>query len=188
MSNIPISSLPVAVALTGGEYVPLVQAGTTFRATVSQFNAANPANLPIGGLPGQALVKRSVANYDTTWRTVSGLGTVQEIDTGTGLAGGPITTIGTVSLAAIAPGTVLSNILGGISQPVPNPPSQVLDVIGSQQGDLLYRSATGWNTLPPSTSSFVLMTNGFGANPSWGPAGSGTVQSVGLSLPGIFTV
>ncbi len=43
MSNIPISSLPVAVSLTGEEQVPLVQAGTTKRTTTGAISA-----LPIG--------------------------------------------------------------------------------------------------------------------------------------------
>ncbi len=39
MSNIPISSLPIAVSLDGLEYVPLVQAGTTKRAALHQIIA-----------------------------------------------------------------------------------------------------------------------------------------------------
>lgn len=38
MANIPISSLPVAIALDGSEYVPLVQGGTTKRATIAQIS------------------------------------------------------------------------------------------------------------------------------------------------------
>lgn len=48
MSNIPISSLPVAVALDGSEYVPLVQGGTTRRATTAQISAVvGAAYVPI---------------------------------------------------------------------------------------------------------------------------------------------
>lgn len=38
MSNIPISSLPVVTSLDGTEYVPLVQGGTTKRATIADIS------------------------------------------------------------------------------------------------------------------------------------------------------
>lgn len=38
MSNIPILNLPVAISLTGTEYTPVVQGGTTKRAAVALFN------------------------------------------------------------------------------------------------------------------------------------------------------
>jgi hypothetical protein len=108
VSNIPISSIPIAVALDGTEYAPLVQGGTTKRATISLINSANIANIPAGGLTGQGLVKQSNTNYDTVWKTVSGFGTVQSVATGTGLTGGPITLTGTVSLAPFATGNLHS--------------------------------------------------------------------------------
>src|SRR6185437_11729477 len=166
MSNIPISSLPIAIALTGSEEVPLVQAGKTKSATVTLINASNIANIPAGGVTGQALVKESNINYDTIWKTVSGFGTVQEVDTGTGLTGGPITLTGTVSLASIATGNVLANTSGVSAAPVPTTPSSVLDVIGSTQGDLLYRGASGWAVLPPGTNGQILTTGGAAANPA----------------------
>src|SRR6185312_8893516 len=131
MSNLPISSLPIAIALTGREEVPLVQAGTTKSATVTLINSQNIANIPAGGLTGQGLVKQSNTNYDTIWKTVSGFGTVQEVDTGTGLTGGPITLTGTVSLASIATGNVLANTSGISAAPTPTTPGAVLDVIGA---------------------------------------------------------
>lgn len=188
MSNIPISSLPVAIGLDTSEYVPLVQAGTTKRAQVSLINSVNPANLPMGGLQGQGLVKQSNSNYDAIWKTVAGFGTVQEVDTGVGLTGGPITVTGTVALASIASNTLLANVTGASAAPIPNTPSAVLDTIGAVQGDVLYRGASGWAALAPGTSGFILTTGGTAANPSWSAAGSGSVTSVGLALPAIFTV
>jgi hypothetical protein len=188
MSNIPISSLPIAVALTGTEEVPLNQAGTTKSATVALINSQNIANIPAGGLTGQGLVKQSNTNYDTIWKTVSGFGTVQEVDTGTGLTGGPITLTGTVSLAPITSHTLLANITGGSAAPIPNTPTSVLDIIGATQGDILYRNASNWTVLPPGNSGQILTSGGAAANPSWSGVGSGSVQSVALVLPGIFTV
>lgn len=46
------------------------------------------------------------------------------------------------------------------------------------QGQVLYRSATGWTCLAPGTNGQVLTTAGAGANPAWG-ASTGT--SVGTS-------
>ena len=43
--------------------------------------------------------------------------------------------------------------------------------------------------LPPGTAGYFLTTGGSGAPPSWSnPAAGGTVTSVGLALPGIFSV
>jgi hypothetical protein len=39
--------------------------------------------------------------------------------------------------------------------------------IGSTQGDILYRSATAWSVLAPSTQYDLLQTGGVSANPSW---------------------
>lgn len=189
MSNIPISSLPIAISLSGSEAVVLDQAGTTKTATVSLINAQNVANIPAGGLTGQGLVKSSNVNYATMWKTVSGFGTVQEVDTGTGLTGGPITLTGTISLAPISAGTLLANVTGGSAAPIPNTPSSVLDVIGNTQGDILYRSASGWTALAPGSSGQILTSGGAAANPAWSAVGSGTVTSVSLALPSsILTV
>lgn len=59
--------------------------------------------------------------------------------------------------------------------------SDILDSIGSTQGDVLYRGSSGWAVLPPGTSGYVLTTGGTGADPSWTAAGSGTVTSVGVT-------
>lgn len=69
-------------------------------------------------------------------------------------------------------------------------PSAVIDIIGSTRGSVLYRGSGGWAALTPGTATYVLTSNGAGADPSWqvGGSGSGSVTSVGLSLPAIFTV
>lgn len=46
--------------------------------------------------------------------------------------------------------------------------SELLDFVGSAaQGDLLYRSSSGWARLAAGTAGQVLQTGGSGANPSW---------------------
>lgn len=57
------------------------------------------------------------------------------------------------------------------------------------QGAVVTRNGTGWGCLLPGTSGQVLKTNGAGANVGWQTvSGTGTVTSVGLSLPADFTV
>jgi len=58
-----------------------------------------------GGGPGAGKVLMSDDNGLASWGTVSGIGTVTEVDTGTGLTGGPITSSGTVSIANGGVGT-----------------------------------------------------------------------------------
>lgn len=45
--------------------------------------------------------------------------------------------------------------------------STVLDTIGPDQGDILYRSATGWIALSPGTAGWILETTGGASNPQW---------------------
>jgi hypothetical protein len=66
--------------------------------------------------------------------------------------------------------------------------SAKLDSLGAAQGDILYRSSTGWVTLTPGTSGNVLTTHGTSANPTWtAPAASG-VTSVAMTVPSILSV
>lgn len=50
---------------------------------------------------------------------ISGSGSVTQINTGTGIAGGPITGVGTVSLSTFTSGFVLANFSGATAAPVP---------------------------------------------------------------------
>lgn len=90
--GVPIIALPFATLLTGSEIVPIVQSGITRQTTVTAI-ASGPS---FGG-------------------------TVQQISTGTGLTGGPITLSGTVSFAPIAANTLLANPTGASGVPVATP-------------------------------------------------------------------
>lgn len=50
---------------------------------------------------------------------------------------------------------------------------ELLDLISSTRGSVLYRGATDWAALAPGTAGQVLSTNGAGADPSWIAAGGG---------------
>ena len=73
-----------------------------------------------------------------------------------------------------------ANISGGALAPYGVAASSFLDsAFGSAQGDILYRSGSGWTVLSPGTSGQVLQTNGSSANPSWiNLSGGGTITGV----------
>lgn len=72
-------------------------------------------------------------------------GTVTSVASGTGLAGGPITTTGTLALANAANNTLKSNVSGGSAAPTDNTLTAILDAImSSTQGAVLSRGASVW--------------------------------------------
>lgn len=60
--------------------------------------------------------------------------------------------------------------------------SNVLDFITSTQGAMLYRASSQWFGLGPSTTGYVLQTNGAGANPTWGQVNLATAVTGDLPL------
>lgn len=83
-------------------------------------------------------------------------------------------------LPSIGNNSVLGNNSGGTAIPSGLTTSNVLDMIGSTRGQVLYRGASGWSVLAPGASGTVLSSNGAGADPSYiAVGGTGTVTSVG---------
>jgi hypothetical protein len=64
--------------------------------------------------------------------------------------------------------------------------SNILDIIGATQGQILYRGASGWSVLSPGTSGQFLQTLGAGANPTW-QTGSGSTTSGNRTLLNTLT-
>lgn len=62
---------------------------------------------------------------------------------------------------------------------------ELLDLISSTWGSVLYRGNTAWEALAPGTAGQVLSTNGAGADPSWIAAGGG--GSAAWSVAGSWT-
>lgn len=61
-------------------------------------------------------------------------------------------------------------------------------VIGSTQGDILYRGASAWSVLAPGSSGKLLQSGGPAANPSWVTAsGTGTVTTISVVSANGFT-
>jgi len=135
------------------------------------------------GTSGQVLTTGGAA-ANPAWTTVTGTGTVTSVASGTGLTGGPITTTGTLALAAIANNTVLANVSGGALAPSSTTPTLILDVIGATEGDVLYRGVSAWLALAPGTSGQVLQTQGAGSTPQWANAGTVSSISAGTGLTG----
>lgn len=146
MANVNINELPIAIGVTGAEYVPCTQDGTTKRF-------------------GLGLILGASAS-----------GTTQSANTF--LAGPASGSATTPSFRAIVAADVPLATISGI-----------LDNIGGTQGNVLFRGASQWQALAPSTSGYVLSTQGAGANPQWVPNTAGSVSSVALALPAsVFSV
>lgn len=140
------------------------------------------------GILGLPPLTGNTSNYlraDGVWAPS---GTVTSVATSGGLTGGPITSSGTISIAAngvaltniaqIGSKTVLGNSGGGTANVAAITPSAVLDMIDNTQGDILYRGASSWVQLAPGTSGQFLQTQGAAANPQWA---TGLIASNNLS-------
>lgn len=57
-----------------------------------------------------------------------------------------------------------------------NNTNDILNLIGSTQGQILYRNATQWTVLSPGTSGQFLQTQGAAANPLWQTGGGATTS------------
>lgn len=83
----------------------------------------------------------------------------------TTIANGVVTN---AKLANATQATVKGRAAGaGTGSPQDLTASQVLDMLGSTQGQVLYRDASGWVALAPGSVGQVLTTFGPGGNPAW---------------------
>ncbi|MBN8968932.1 MAG: hypothetical protein J0G95_10780 [Rhizobiales bacterium] len=143
----------------------------TMRATLGStavgdavFIAANAAaaRSAIGAVIGTN-VQAWDADLDTL-AALSGTGIARRTGANTWSVG---TAVANSELAAMANGTVKGNVSGSSASPSDITPSQIIDVIGSTRGSVLYRGASGWSQLAPGTNGQVLTTAGSGTDPSW---------------------
>lgn len=113
MANVKISDLTAYTNPVGTDVVPIVDLvnDQTKKVTVEDLVQAS-GTVAAGGTAGQALIKASATDYDTTWTTLT-TGTVTSVAVtgGTGLSssGGPITSNGSINLnlldTAVTPGS-----------------------------------------------------------------------------------
>lgn len=129
----------------------------------------------------------SVSGSNTGDQTITLTGDVTGTGTGSFAATIAASSVTLGKMANLAANSVIGNNTGSAATPVALSPSQVLDVIGSTRGQVLYRGASNWSVLAVGTSGQVLTTGGAGADPSWATvSGTGTVTSVatGTGLTG----
>lgn len=108
------------------------------------------------GTTGQVLTSAGGIGAPMTWTTPSGSG-VTSITAGAGLAGGVITTTGTISLATQTDNTILANISGGVAVPLPHTITEILNLLATTKGMFPYLSATSvWSGLAIGTTGQVL--------------------------------
>ena len=172
MANVQIPNLTPAISLNGTEELEAVQTGSSVRITTDQIATYTNSQYPAPG--------------------------VSSIATSSPITGGTITSTGTIGLepsgvtnaylASMNAGTVKANVTGSPAAPTDATVSSVLDVIGSDAGDTLYRGASSWQALQGGSSGQILTANGVSAAPSWQtlsvPSGSIAPTGVGAGTYG----
>lgn len=188
----PFNALSIATLSS----VCLSQGGIVYQGANGVTNCLAP------GTSGQALVTNG-SSANPSWSSV-GSGTVTSVGFSLpsavfALSGCTITTSGTcmVTFQTQAANQVFAGPTSGTGTPAFRalvagdvPISASLDLLGSTQGDVLYRDTSAWSALAPGTSGQCLLSGGVAANPSWGSCssgGSGTVTTVSVASANGFT-
>lgn len=143
MSNVQIPNLPTATSLTGTEAFEAVQTGSSVQVSALQIAQYTNTTYPP---PGIASV---TANSPLSSSTVGDAVTITL----------PSQAITNQYLALMPANTVKANLTGSSASPDDFTPSAVLDVIGSTQGDILYRSTSDWQPLT-ATANYDIVTSG----------------------------
>lgn len=111
---------------------------------------------------------------------------LQKLSLGTGLSKDAA---GNITFATQAAKTILANKTAGIASPTACTIDDILDFVAgtAAQGDILYRSSTGYKRLAAGTAGQFLKTNGPGADPTWAVAG-GSSWDFSPPISTIFTL
>lgn len=141
-------------------------------------------NLPFGTVQqdGQVYLSTTAIEFlQTLWAAMAGDGGVADLVLLNAVAPG-VTSGATVALineiaAALAilmprsnaamPNQVQDASLLLARPQIPMSIQALLDSLGADQGDILYRGANGWTVLAPGAAGQALETGGASANPSW---------------------
>lgn len=180
-------------SLTGT--VDIANGGTGQITANAAFNALAPLQT---GNTGKVL---TTDGTNTTWST-NGSGTVTSVaataGTGISISGSPITTSGTLNITNTAPDQTVAIASGtGISVTGTYPNFTVINTSPSSGGTVTSVTGTspvvssGGNTPAISMPAATTSVNGYLTSTDWttfNNKGNGTVTSVGISAPSIFTV
>jgi hypothetical protein len=145
-------------------------------------SASQPAFTDLSGTLAPAQCPNPSASTIGCVQSLSGVPSATQPNF-TDLAGNAIL----AQLPTIGNNSILGNVSGGSAVPSAITATDILDILGATQGQILYRNASAWVPLAPGTGGQVLTTNGAAANPSWTTVtGTGTVTNVatGTGLTG----
>lgn len=116
----------------------------------------------------------TAASWDYVLSDQNEGGGVTSVGTGTGLTGGPITSTGTISFAAIAAHKLWANITGGSAVPTEVSTSTFLQTVN-------YRIVTGTSTYTPTTGTVFALVEAVGGG---GGGGGGNSSGAGNGSAG----
>ena len=162
------------------------------------------------GLSGQIL-QTNGGGADPSWATIAGAGTVTQVNTGTGLTGGPITGSGTISIAntgvsaasygsASAVPAIAINAQGQITSAVDTaiaiPASQITSgTLGVDRGGtgassltangILYGNSTSAVGVSSAGATGEVLVGNTGSAPTWGALSSNAVTSFSGGTTGL---
>jgi hypothetical protein len=174
MSNVTVPNLPAVTSLTGTELVPVVQNGTSYRATASQIAGLASGNVSSVNVSGGSTGLNASGGPITSAGTIT-LGGVLAVG-----SGGTGQTTALSAFNALSPITstgdlIVGNGVSSATRLAVGSPGQILTVVGSNPTWVTSGSVSSYPPagIPSSTSS------------SWGSSytttGSGTVLALATS-------
>jgi len=197
MSNITIPLLPPVIALNGTEFIEVVQAGTSSRATVSQIAAVlgtytAGTGLTLSGNQFSVTPTGATAGtYTVPSFSVNAQGQITSITSGTTTGTGAVVLANSPTLVAPALGTptsvTLTNAVGlplstGITGTLAFGNGGTGLTATPSNGQLLIGNGTGYSLATLTAGSNITITNTAGGITIASTAGgSGTVTSVNAS-------
>lgn len=130
--------------------------------TINFRNFANNGNLPVGVNSSDQLMFNGSTIFTGGITALTADGTAS----GPGSAAFTLSTVNS-NIGAFYLPTFTVNAKGLVTAASGNTPSQILDTISATRGAILERGASGWSAINPGTASFILTSNGPGADPSY---------------------